>query len=55
MVLFNSQFSSGYDVAPDGQRFLMIKPDNSSGPATGQVHVVINWTEELGRLIGPKD
>ena len=35
-----------YDVAPDGQRFVMVKePD---GEAAGQrVDVVLNWTEEL--------
>lgn len=41
-----------YDVAPDGQRFLMLKQAGSGEgrdePAT--VTVVKNWTEELKRL-----
>ena len=45
-------FYSGrtYDVSPDGQRFLMIKAgDAPATPAT--MVVVLNWTEELKRLV----
>jgi eukaryotic-like serine/threonine-protein kinase len=34
-----------YDVSPDGQRFLMIKPNEQSSP--NQIVVVQNWFEEL--------
>lgn len=41
----------GYDVSPDGQRFLMIKETAPGGqtPATSSasIVVVLNWTEEL--------
>ncbi|MFI5181143.1 MAG: protein kinase [Thermoanaerobaculia bacterium] len=41
---------NGYDVAPDGQRFLMIKPDPAeSGPP--HVNVVLNWFEEVKRRV----
>ena len=33
-----------YDVSPDGQRFLMIKPGTQQAPS---VVVVLNWLEEL--------
>jgi len=36
-----------YDLSPDGQRFLMIKRDQ----ALGQINVVLNWFEELKRLV----
>jgi serine/threonine-protein kinase len=40
----------GYDVSPDGRRFLMIEsadvPANTSG-----IVVVLNWAEELKRLV----
>ena len=36
-----------YDVAPDGQRFIMVKGGAESGST--QVHVVLDWTEELKR------
>jgi serine/threonine-protein kinase len=39
--------SAGYDVTPDGQRFLMLKDDEST---PGQIHVVLNWAEEVKRL-----
>jgi hypothetical protein len=39
-----------YDVAPDGAHFLMIKEGGSTGlPAV--IHVVLNWQEELKRLM----
>ena len=42
-----------YDVAPDGQRFLVLKqPDQ---PAATRIHVVANWFEELKRLAPPAE
>ena len=42
-----------YDIAPDGQRFLMIKEgggtDQTAAPAS--LIVVQHWTEELKRLV----
>ncbi len=54
-VLFEGTYvSSGYvsgyqyyDMSPDGQRFLMIK----AGGGQGQINVVLNWFEELKRLV----
>jgi len=37
-----------YDISPDGQRFLMIKAVEGS---TGQINVILNWFEELKRLV----
>jgi serine/threonine-protein kinase len=37
-----------YDVAPDGQRFLMLKEEE---PSAARIHVVQNWFEELTRLV----
>ena len=36
-----------YDVSPDGQRFLMLKPVESKAGAPTQINVVLNWFEEL--------
>ena len=56
-LLFEGRYQSGvsagnpatnYDVAPDG-RFVMIRADESSGPT--QINVVLNWFEELKRLV----
>ncbi len=39
-----------YDITPDGQRFLMIKPsEQESSPV--QLNIVLNWFEELKRLV----
>ncbi|MFL5493194.1 MAG: TolB family protein [Gemmatimonadales bacterium] len=35
----------GYDVTPDGHRFLMVKTANEARPR--EVRVVLNWTEVL--------
>jgi Tol biopolymer transport system component len=40
----------GYDVSPDGKRFLMIKA-GSEQPATTQLQVVQDWFEELKRRV----
>ena len=37
-----------YDISPDGQRFLMIKEEQT---AAAQINVVLNWFEELKRLV----
>jgi dipeptidyl aminopeptidase/acylaminoacyl peptidase len=37
-----------YDVTPDGQRFLVMKPVE---PPPTQVNVVLGWREELERLV----
>jgi Tol biopolymer transport system component len=39
-----------FDVAPDG-RFLMIKPGWLSARQDAPLHLVLNWTEELTRLV----
>ncbi|MGA9882896.1 MAG: protein kinase, partial [Candidatus Acidiferrales bacterium] len=40
-----------YDVSPDGQRFLMLKAVAQDQTAPTQINIVLNWTEELKRLI----
>jgi len=40
-----------YDVSPDGQRFLMLKAVEQGQVAPTQINVVLNWTEELKRLV----
>ncbi|MEE8160491.1 MAG: hypothetical protein V3T61_02525, partial [Acidobacteriota bacterium] len=41
--------SVNYDVSPDGQRFVMLKGEE--GSQQNQISVVINWFEELKRLV----
>ena len=38
-----------YDVAADGERFLMVK--RSEDVESSRIHVVLNWFEELKRLV----
>jgi dipeptidyl aminopeptidase/acylaminoacyl peptidase len=58
-LLFDQPYTHGtqaagsltdYDVAPDGQHFVMLKPAeaNFSGP---QLHVIVNWAEEIPRRL----
>ena len=43
-----------YDVSPDGQRFLMLKPsEQTSSLSLNQIVVVQNWFEELKRRVPP--
>ena len=46
-MLFEKRLE-GYDVARDG-RFLAVVPDQNAPPAP--VNVVVNWFEELKRLV----
>jgi len=39
-----------YDVAPDGQRFLVLQPEYDDSEVR-ELHVVTNWFEELKRLV----
>ncbi len=48
-MLFQGNYANSYDVAPDGKRFLMIKPPAALQAPTDQVTVVLNWFEELRR------
>jgi eukaryotic-like serine/threonine-protein kinase len=45
--------SPNYDVSPDGQRFLMLKPADTGESAPTQINVVLNWFEELKRRVPP--
>ena len=40
-----------YDVSADGKRFLMVTPDEQTRPKTTQINLVLNWLEELKRLV----
>ena len=51
-MLFEGYYAGEYDVTPDGQRFVMIKPSEKELAAT-QINVVLNWFEELKRRVGP--
>ena len=46
-----------YDVSLDGQRFLLLKDVPQAGtakPAAPEIHIVLNWAEELTRLVPVK-
>jgi Tol biopolymer transport system component len=56
-MLFAGQYeptpftNPNYDVSPDGQRFLMLKPNEQAEAAPTQINVVLNWFEELKRRV----
>jgi hypothetical protein len=55
-VLFEGPFridgpSRGYDVTPDGQRFLMVREVAQQPGRVSQMVLVQNWLEELKRLV----
>jgi serine/threonine-protein kinase len=43
--------SPNYDVSPDAQRFLMLKPADTGESGPTQINVVVNWFEELKRRV----
>jgi hypothetical protein len=54
-VLFEGSYGNGYDVAPDGKRFLMIKNTAPAHPSRpDQLNIVLNWVEELKARVPTK-
>ncbi|MEE8161935.1 MAG: hypothetical protein V3T61_09890, partial [Acidobacteriota bacterium] len=56
VVLFTGRYRTtvtgvNYDISPDGQRFLMIKAAEEEEGQQAQINVVLNWFEELKRLV----
>jgi hypothetical protein len=48
--MYNSNQAAGYDVSPDGQRFLRVQPLHPD-PPSNQINLVLNWFEELRRVL----
>jgi serine/threonine-protein kinase len=45
-------YNADYAIAPDGQRFLMLKPkEQQQDTALMQINVVLNWSEEVKRRV----
>ncbi len=55
-LLFEARYTASYngvaayDVSPDNKRFLRVQPMHPDPPAD-QIHVVLNWFEELRRRV----
>jgi len=47
----NPMLIARFDVSPDGQRFLMLKAGEQATEGLTQIHVVLNWFEELKRRV----
>ena len=53
-VFLSETAARNYDITPDGKRFVgVVAADQtqSGAPATPQIQVVLNWHEELKRLV----
>jgi serine/threonine-protein kinase len=51
--LFTGPFETGspqFDISPDGASFIMVEADPDARPT--QIHLVLNWVEELKRYAG---
>ncbi len=54
VVLAGGNTGRRFDIAPDGQRFLMVKPGGAptdDATAAPDLVLVQNWFEELQRLV----
>jgi serine/threonine-protein kinase len=49
--LRSSGRSTNFDVSADGQRFLMLKLSDLQASTPPQIHIVLNWFEELKHLV----
>jgi Tol biopolymer transport system component/predicted Ser/Thr protein kinase len=48
-----NMYERSYDISPDGQRFLLVKPIEETS-AAAQLNVILNWAEELMRKLPTK-
>ena len=58
-VLFKGRYGAttnirGYDVAPDGRRFLMVQQKDRPAMGVADMIIVQNWVEELKQKVRPK-
>ena len=52
-TLFEGSYNRSYDVAPDGQHFVMIRQDEAA-TSLAEARVVLGWAEELKRRLGSR-
>ena len=50
-MLFAAHYGNGYDVSPGASRFLMVKENVVRQEQSDELHVVVNWSEGLRRLV----
>jgi hypothetical protein len=50
---YYSQYGHNWDISPDGNRFLMLKPPAAAAPRP-KINVVLNWFEELKQRVPVK-
>ena len=48
LLFEDKSFGDNYDIHPDGQRFLMTR---NIEPPPSPIEVIVNWDEELKRLV----
>ena len=58
-MLFEGRYGAtanvrGYDVAPDGRRFLMVQQQDRPAVRLAEMIIVQNWVEELKQKVRPK-
>jgi hypothetical protein len=56
-LLFSGRYDFGtdyrnYDITPDGQRFVVIEDGADNAPT--HLNLILNWADELKRLLRPK-
>jgi hypothetical protein len=51
----SAQLGRQWDIAPDGERFLIVNPGETNGEQPqSRIVVVLNWHDELKRLVPTK-
>ena len=49
---FEPQYFHDFQVAPDGQRFLLVRADADSRPT--RLDIILNWVPELAEKVGSR-
>ena len=43
---------ANYDIAPSGEQFVMVDAPSGAGDNSVELHLVLNWIEELRERVG---
>jgi eukaryotic-like serine/threonine-protein kinase len=48
-ILFEGKYLTSFDISPDGETFLLVRDEHGTLPS--ELNVVLNWTDELKRIM----
>jgi len=48
---YYASFGRQFDIAPDGERFLMLETNEAAAESSSRINIILNWFEELKQRV----